>query len=59
MRPYLKNTQYKKRAGRVAQVVKCLPSMLEALSSNHQKKGKRKEIKFNASLEITVFNFLI
>jgi hypothetical protein len=34
-RPYLENTQHKKRAGRVAQVVESLPCKNEALSSIH------------------------
>jgi hypothetical protein len=34
IRPYLKNTQHKKMAGRVAQVVECLPCKHDALSSN-------------------------
>jgi hypothetical protein len=33
-RPYLENTKHKNRAGRVAQVVQCLPSKCEDLSSN-------------------------
>jgi hypothetical protein len=32
--PYLENTQHKKRAGRVAQVIECTPSKGEALSSS-------------------------
>jgi hypothetical protein len=38
---------YKSRAGKVAQVVKCLPSKHEALSSNpvQQKKKKKKKKK--------------
>jgi hypothetical protein len=34
VRPYLKNTQHKKRAGGVAQMVQHLPSKHKALSSN-------------------------
>jgi hypothetical protein len=34
MRLHLKNTQYKKWAGRMAQVVKYLPNKHKALSSN-------------------------
>jgi hypothetical protein len=44
VRPYLKNTQHKKRAGRVVQVAECLPSKHEALSSNpyHPPQNKNK-----------------
>jgi hypothetical protein len=41
-RPYLKNTQYKKGAGRVTQVVECLPSKCEVLSSNPSTTKKKK-----------------
>jgi hypothetical protein len=41
-RPYLENTQHKK-AGRVAQVVKCLPSKDKVLSSNPSTTKKKKE----------------
>jgi hypothetical protein len=34
MRPYLENTQYKKGAGGMVQVLELLPSKHEALSSN-------------------------
>jgi hypothetical protein len=48
MRPYRKNGQHKKkRTGRVAQVVECLSSKRETLSSNPsiiKKKKKGKEI---------------
>jgi hypothetical protein len=46
VRPYLKNTQHKNRAGREAHVVKYLPSKCEALSLNPitAKKKKRKRL---------------
>jgi hypothetical protein len=42
-RHYLKNTQHKKRAGRVAQLVECLPSRHEALEPQKKKKKKKKK----------------
>jgi hypothetical protein len=39
------NTHHKKRAVRVAQVVECLPSKCEALSSNFRTTKKRKKRK--------------
>jgi hypothetical protein len=48
-RHYLKNKPKAKRAGGVAEVVECLPSKPEALSSNpsnsKKKKKKKKKIK--------------
>jgi hypothetical protein len=41
VRPYLKNTQQKKWAGKVAQVVECLPSNREAPSSNSDTTKKK------------------
>jgi hypothetical protein len=41
---YLKKNPSQKKAGRVAQVVQCLPSKREALSSNHPKKKDPKKI---------------
>jgi hypothetical protein len=43
LRPYLKNTQQRKRAGGVAQVVEHLSSKGEALSSNPHVRKKKKE----------------
>jgi hypothetical protein len=42
MKPYLKNNQTKNRAGGVAQVVACLPSKCESLSSNPSTSKKKK-----------------
>jgi hypothetical protein len=49
VRPYLEKIYHKKRAGRVAQVVRALCMKYEALRSNSsttkKKKKKKKEIK--------------
>jgi Ni,Fe-hydrogenase I small subunit len=44
VRPYLKNTQLKKRAGRVAQVVEHLSSKHKALRSNPSTDKKKKMV---------------
>jgi hypothetical protein len=44
VRPYLKNTQCKNKAGGVAQMVECLSSKLEALSVNPNTAKKNKTI---------------
>jgi hypothetical protein len=51
LRPYLEKTQDKKRADGVSQVVECLPSKHEALSSNpiNTKKKKKKKKKKKVS----------
>jgi hypothetical protein len=46
MRHYLKNTQYKKRTGRAAQVIERLPSKHEAeFKPQYLKKKKKKKKK--------------
>jgi hypothetical protein len=47
MRLCLENTQHKKRAGGMGQVVKCLPSKCEALRTAKKKKKERKKRKKN------------
>jgi hypothetical protein len=42
-RPHLKNTKYQRRAGRVEQVIECLLSKYETLSSNPSTENKKKE----------------
>jgi signal recognition particle GTPase len=42
LKPYLKNTQHKKKVGGMAQVVECLPGKLKALSSNPSTEKKAK-----------------
>jgi hypothetical protein len=52
MRPYLENTQHKKRAGEAAKVVEHLPNKYEALSSNpHTAKKKKKKKRNNLSFD--------
>jgi hypothetical protein len=46
-RPYLKNTQYKIRAGGVAETVECQPSKHEALNSNPSTAKKREFLHVN------------
>jgi hypothetical protein len=41
---HLENTPHKKRAGGVDQVVQCLPTKLEALSSNPSTTKKKKKV---------------
>jgi hypothetical protein len=43
MRPYLEKYLTHKRAGGVAQVIECLPSKCEALSSNPSTEKKKKK----------------
>jgi hypothetical protein len=55
MRPYLKDTQHKNRAGMVAQVLELLPSKCEALSSNPVPHTKKRTCKGIHCLQETAY----